>query len=207
MERDYDCLFHVSSQRLVMEIAQAARYKAMTYPEIQESKNGCTRITMAPLSSWADAWLGGIGDFDANDVCEREMVYKLHPEGSHTMQYVCEDKTEVPVNCYAYSALKVAFVSFLRKCKRKVADLPATVYIADNGWARDEGTVYMTVYLDGEAFLRLYVTVSGFQKGEDDEICAIAGLKAAQDFLVMLGLDLGVEFTFEEVLHPLQDTE
>ncbi len=187
MEKDYNCLFHVSSQRLVMGTVWATRHKAMAYPEIQESKNGCIRITMVPLSSWADAWLGGIGGFDAFDVCEREMVYKLHPEGSHTMQYVCEDKTEVPVNCYAYSALKVAFVSFLRnKCKRKVTDLPETVYIADNGWTRDKGAVYMTVYLSGDAFLRFYVTVSGFQKGEDDEICAIAGLKAAQDFLTKM---------------------
>lgn len=46
----------------------------------------------------------------------------------------------------------------------------------------DRGVVYATVTLDDADFLRMYVTVSGAQKGEDDEQCALAGMLAANDY-------------------------
>ena len=89
-----------------------------------------------PLSQLAEAWLGGglsdFGEFpdtNVHDVCEREYIYKLNPEGSHTIQFICEDGHTEPVNCYGYSALKVAYASWKRQFDKWVQDndIPETL--------------------------------------------------------------------------------
>lgn len=196
MEKNYGCLSGVKYQNLVTRIVEETRKKAHTYREVRKNKNGCIRITLVPLSGLADEWLGGMGSFafDAHDVCERELVFKLDPKGSHTMNYVCENGREVPVNCYGYSALKVAFASFMRKQGWIATSLPNSDYVEANGWSQDEGSVYATITLNGGDFLRIYVTVSGFQSGRDDRDCALVGMKATNDFLLEVNEEAKLNF-------------
>lgn len=108
-------------------------------------------------------------EVNVHDVCEREYVYKLNPEGSHTMLYTCEDGHTEPVNCYGYSALKVAYASWKRQYDKWVQDnnISETLEaqelrkklkycVAENGYSVDGGVVYTTISLDGG---RLYEVV------------------------------------------------
>lgn len=211
MEKN-DSLSGFELRRFIHEIVGTVRLTANTYAEMQQSKNGCIRITMVPLSGLADEWWlnGHEGEFDPHDVCEREQIFKLNPDGSHTMTYHCEDGHTEPVNCYGYSALKVAYASWERRFdawvkKNEVPeDLASVEYrrqtqymVAENGYSLDGGVVCATIRLNGEDFMRLYVTVSGFMKGEDDEVCALAGMKAAQEFLTRMSVDSGFVFSLD----------
>lgn len=191
------CVLGISCQKFVRQVVDEVRRVADTYVEMKRNKNGCIRITMVPLSGLADEWLGGSEeDFNPQDVCEREFVFKINPEGKHTIQYVCEDGHTEPVNCYGYSALKVAYASWQRQMTAwaKEYGWPDTLVeseyvrlgqfmIAENGYSTDKGVVWMTIRLNDEDFLRMYVTVSGFQTGEDDEACALMGKNMAQKVL------------------------
>lgn len=220
MEKNYNCLFNLKYQHLIWAIVHETRRAARVIPELRDNKNGCIRITMVPLSSLAEAWLGGgLSETDEHcdthlpDACEREFVYKIHPEGSHTVQYVCEDGHTEPVNCYGYSALKVAYASWRRRFDRWVEknEIPEDLadhefrkqtqhFVAENGYSLDKGVVYTTISLDDVGFIRLYVTVSGAQEGVDDERCALVGLLAAQNYFlkvpnsVYLPEDAGLNF-------------
>lgn len=191
-------------QNLLWRIVGGVRRAARAIPVFRDSHNGCIRITVVPLSREADAWLGGgTCDFgapeasaDIVDICEREFVYKIDPRGSHTIQYVCDDGHTEPVNCYGYSALKIAFASWKRKFaattrKGELLDDVLTnvhyrqetqFFTEDNGWSVHEGAVYTTVMLNGEDFIRLYVCVSGAKASEDKQ-CALAGMLEAQEYL------------------------
>ncbi len=204
MEKNYNCLFNLKYQHLIKGIVNEVRRAARAIPEFRDSKSGCIRITMVPLSGLADAWLGGglseFGEFsevNTHDVCERDFSYAIFPGGSHTIQYVCEDGHTEPVNCYGYSALKVAYASWERKftewiqreplmegCATAEYEERTKFFCAENGYSRDEGVVYTTIYLDGAKFIRLYVTVSGAQSGADDKRCAFAGMMAVQDYFL-----------------------
>ena len=214
--KNYNGLFELKYQDLIWRIVEGTRRAARVIPEFRNNTNGCIRITIVPLSELADTWLGGgLSDFgvyrevNARDVCEREFVYKLFPEGSHTMQFQCEDGHVEPVNCYGYSALKVAYASWKRRFDEWVQqnNIPEEIeahefqkqteyFVAENGYSLDKGVIYTTVKLDGEDFLRLYVTVSGAQLGETDLQCAAAGLLAAQNYFLI------VKNQFEDPIIP-----
>lgn len=79
------CVLGISCQKFVRQVVDEVRRVADTYAEMKRNKNGCIRITMVPLSGLADEWLGGSEeDFNPQDVCEREFVFKINPEGKHT---------------------------------------------------------------------------------------------------------------------------
>ncbi len=221
MEKTYTELLKIPYQNLVNRIVIGVRGKATTIDELAKSRCGAIRITMVPLSSLCEAWLGGkLSDFgerlevNTHDVCEREFVYPLFPGGSHTMQYTCEDGHIEPVNCYAYSALKVAYASWKRKFDKWVDDndIPENLadhefhvqtqfFAADNGYSLDEGVVYTTTQLNDQEFLRLYVTVSGAQTGKVDMDCAVEGMRMGQEFFEKI--DSNIEFELDEQLNFL----
>lgn len=194
---------------MLHRIKMAARRVARGIPVFRDSHNGCIRITLVPLSLDAEKWLGGelsgngyfrqtnesSGEEELEtcpDVCEREFVFKIDPRGSHTIEWKHPDDGHVElVNCYAYSALKTAWASFKMKMRskpyrEKINKLLGDgrflkVFCEENGWSQHEGTVYTTISVKGEAFLRLYVCVSGAKSSEDKQ-CALAGMLAAQEY-------------------------
>lgn len=198
MEKNRIYLSNLRYQDLVNRIVSKARQAACAIPELRDSKNGCVRVTMKPLSSLAELWLGGgLSDFysSPNDICPREFPNKLNPEGSYTMQYVCEDGRVDPVDCYGYSALKVAYASWKREFDAWVKDNniseaeSARIYqirsrqlTPDNGYTLDRGVVYATVKINGADFMEIYISVSGAQDGVVDESCAIAGMQGMRNF-------------------------
>lgn len=193
MEKNYNCLFEVHYQSLIQRIKIELRRAARAIPVFRDSKNGCIRITIVPLSTLADSWLGGglsdFGEFpevNIHDVCEQEFVYPIFPGGSHTIQWQDPKDGHIePVNCYGYSALKTAWASKVRgwqNTDRPLEPGPASgYYVEENGWSTHEGSVWATVTLDGVEFLRLYVCTSG-AKAEEDQQCSLTGMRAAQEF-------------------------
>lgn len=200
-------LLEITYQNVVWRIVGAVRRKAQDIPVFRDSHNGCIRITIVPLSRDADEWLGGglyddscLYDYECHagaeiDCCEREFVFKIDPRGSHTIQYVCEDGHTEPVNCYGYSALKTAWASWKRKFDEAVrkglgetfSDFQyrqhTQFFSEDNGWSMHDGSVYTTITLDGEDFVRLYVCTSGAKSSEDKE-CSLAGILEAQECFI-----------------------
>ncbi len=189
----------MSYQRLLNRIIGGGRSKASTIKELHKSKDGAIRITIVPLSESADMWLGGgISDFGEHpeDICEREFVMKLFPNGSHTMQYINEGGYSESVDCYSYSTLKIAYLSWRRKFdnwveKNNISEERANhefrkqvlCLVPENGYTIDRGAVLATLNLNDQPFIRLYVSVSGAQTGKVDEECALAGLLSGQKLL------------------------
>lgn len=192
----------MTHQNFFSRVIDGVRSKAATIEELRESRNGAIRITAVPLLETADAWLGGgIGNFgkhpgDVADVCEREFVAKLFPDGSHTMKYQCEDGSVEIVDCYSYSAMKIAYLSWKNKFDKWVEeyDIPDDLEYAefqkqsqslkpDNGYAIDKGVILTTLNFAGKPFMRFYVSVSGAQTGEIDEECTLAGILSGQRLL------------------------
>lgn len=147
--------------------------------------NGCIRLTMVPLSELAHDWLtNGQGQkYDANDIVEFERIYKINPSGTHTiMCHDDEDDHTKPVNCYAYSALKTAFRSYMyNHNQQRPAPEDAGFFVEGNGWSVHRGSVLCDVYdpIRSGPVMRVYVCVSG-AKAEEDEQCAIKGAKIVQ---------------------------
>lgn len=207
MEKKLLNLSDLVYQSMLLQIVVAVRKQAKTIPVFRDSRNGCIRITIVPLSPEADKWLGGFlyhecTEYDAEnpdgldviDVGKRDFTFKIDPKGSYTVQYVCEDGHTEPVNCYGYSALKTAYASWQRKFDAEVRDKDLGETFADfqyrqhtqffteeNGWSMEDGAVYTTVSLNGEDFIRLYVCTSGAKSSEDRE-CSLAGILKAQQF-------------------------
>lgn len=210
MEKNYAELLNlngVSHETMLCRIKMAVRRVAKDIPAFRDSHNGCIRITLVPLSLEGEKWLGGglsdngyfrqtnesSGEEELEtcpDVCEREFVFKIDPRGSHTIKWIDLDDGHIElVNCYAYSALKTAWVSWKMKMRDKahrgeikslLGDKTARCFIEENGWSQHEGSVYTTISVGGEDFLRLYVCVSGADASEDKQ-CALAGMLAAQE--------------------------
>lgn len=214
MEKSYEVLLRVKYQELIRQIVSGVRQAACAIPVFRDSKNGCIRITVVPLTPIAEAWIGGeLSDFElfdrehmghpVHDICEREFVYPIFPGGSHTIQYECEDGHIEPVNCYGYSALKTAYAS--RKLRwqnpnRPIEPGPASgYYTEDNGWSTHDGSVWVTVTLDGKSFLRLYVCVSG-AKSTEDKYCAEVGMVAAVEFFKHMNRRVEIAEELQE--HP-----
>lgn len=228
MEKNYNCLFEARKQYLLSSMVADMRNEARSVPVFRESGNGAIRITLMPLSALADAWLGGLSDFGEHeenipDVCEQEFVYSIVPGGSHTIQWVDPDDGHIePVNCYAYSALKVAFLACVYKLKPeeglaeiydKMAEgvlpdvlkryaekmgwsIDPNIFNEENGWAAHHGTVYATVRLDGKEFLRIYACTSG-ASSKEDERCSIEGIKAARGFFERIDDSIAVRAYLE----------
>lgn len=181
---EYKKVPSISYQELIRVIVDSVREKAATIPPFAQSHNGCIRIGLMPLNRWAEDWLCG-GLSSEQDTCLREFVYPIFPGGSHTIQWSSPQDGHVePVNCYAYSALKVAGLMWRRQHGLDNPTLPEQLqYLTeDNGWSQNKGALDSLVRVDREDFLWLYICVSGATSDEDRR-CAFKGLIAARDTL------------------------
>ncbi len=173
-------------RELVVKVVRSIREAAEEVKIFRESHNGCIRLTFVPLCWEADVWLGGLSEYDefgkVIDVNEYEFVRKIHPGGSHTIQWVDPKDGHVePVNCYAYSALKVAYLSRLcREGLTRATDSGREKghFIEENGWSTHAGASVTTAYYGDIPLFRMYATVSGAESTEDAE-CSRAGIKGS----------------------------
>ena len=210
MEKNFVSLNQVRYQDLILAVRDAARVEADTIPTFRDKKNGCIRIVMVPLTPQADQWLGGMSTFgeDRNDICERDFSFKIHPEGSHTAKFPCDlPGVEEPVNCYGYTALKVASASLWRQKSKDesfMAEMRQFGFLKEsNGYALCDGVYIATVKINQVDFMRMYVAVSGATAKEDLQP-ALAGTTAIAGFFttaIMAEVDQNIQSAPEDRIH------
>ena len=189
-------LIGLNLDTMIRQAVLAIRAEAEKIPVFRETHNGCIRITIAPLVRDTDIWLDtgsmcdGLHGLDnENDLSWREFAYKIHPGGSYVINWVDEsDGHTEPVNCYAFSALKIAALENAdsETGKNDMTEHP-DFYVEANGWGQYAGALMTKVYYNGVLVMKVYVCVSG-AKSKEDEQCAAEGMKVVNDLLTGRGL-------------------
>lgn len=185
-------------------IRDAVRKKAQEIPEFKNKGDGVIRIFAYPASKEADVWLGGLSTFDGSskpDVACYELSFSITPGGSYIMTGVW-DGVKQQVDCYAYSALKIA------DCVRSRCEMRGMMSglvtndpyrREDNGYGPYKGALCFEVYgYPRERFCYVIVCVSGAENDDDDLECVKAAIDVVKDFFE--NNDNG--FFFFSVLYP-----
>ncbi len=191
MRKPYICL--------TGKILVAIRKKALEIPVFKETKNGAIRILTRPLCNEANDWIEGTSIFTdrLTDIVDLEKTYNILPGGSHIITGVY-DGVEQNVDCYAYSALKIAHCSLMVDKGIGLESglgLPLdNLYLTeDNGYAAHYGAICVEINRPAEykfasgydkdhlGFLRIFVCVSG-AKSEEDRDCAFAAIDVIRQF-------------------------
>lgn len=177
---------------------QTVRKKAQEIPKFRIERNGAIRILTYPLCKEADDWLGGLSNFSAAkpDIVDYEHTFAITPGGSRVIEIV-ENGIKKKVDCYAYSALKIAHCSLAQDMQVGLTSglrLDASNPTEEYGYAPHRGALCVEVkkangslYSDGSHFGRntdfcmIYVCVSGAEQKEDHS-CAAAAIPVIEKF-------------------------
>ena len=190
-----------SYQELVLSIRDAVREKAQEIPIFKKNGNGAIRITARPSTVEADRWLGGFSGFEEADggyqnlvdVAFYEHVYTIAPEGSCVIEVEDEYGACYPtrVDCYAYSALKIAHCSLAKKLGTGMIsglNLNDIRLREENGYAPRYGALSVSISTpapwfkdERQQFCSIYVSVSGASQ-EEDITCAFAAVNVIENF-------------------------
>lgn len=170
---------------LIRDIIKVVRERAKEIPKFAKG-NGAIRILIHPYCEEADDWAGGLSEFRTKkpDVVDYEFTFHIKPGGSHIITGVW-DGVKQRVNCYAYSALKIAdcaFAAVKRKGALSGLKLGFRHHTEDNGFGPYPGALCVTIWEpnydrmtahepDLKKFCRIYVCVSGADS-KDDLYCA-----------------------------------
>ena len=181
---------------LVKEIRDAVRRKAQDIPKFRNEGNGAIRILAYPMYQEADEWLGGLSEFRKefnpcagtsrgyNDIVDYEYTFAIAPGGSRVMTGEW-DGVKQKVDCYAYSALKIADCSRSQDEGRGLMSGIVTedkYRREDNGYGPYRGALCFEVYSSPHRlFCYLYVCVSGAESDEDLE-CTKAAISVVKKF-------------------------
>lgn len=182
---------------LVTQIRDAVRKKAQEVPVFKKTGNGAIRILAYPLCKEADEWLGGLSDFsdpENPDIVDYEHTFAISAGGSRVITGVY-DGVEQTVDCYAFSALKVAHCSRAQDLGAGLVsglDLNNPYLTEDNGYGPYKGALCVEVWKRNQTFeatevalheryFGIYVCVSGADS-EDDLKCAKVGVEAICEF-------------------------
>lgn len=182
---------------LVRRIRFAVREKAQEIPKFRNEGNGAIRILAYPCCKEADVWLGGLSVFGrelnpftgttrgSNDIVDYEHTFAITAGGSRVMTGVW-DGVEQRVDCYAYSALKIAHCSRAQDLGAGLIsgiDLNDPYLTEDNGYSSHLGALCVEV-MRGHTpsdFCGIYVCVSGADS-KDDLKCAFAAVDVIKEF-------------------------
>lgn len=183
--------------KLIRQIKEAVRAKALEIPRFAERKEGCIRITFHPECQEAFEWVGRTGNYKDSDAPVVEDVYVILPGGNYVAEFVDDDGITL-VDTYAMTAMKIAQLAFARAvCGRMLSgksDYPLCKLSAENGFASWCGALCCEIHRDHRTprgsvccknglfpFCAIYVSVSGAAEDED-LACAVAAIKVIQDF-------------------------
>lgn len=183
--------------KLVAQVRDAVREKAQEVPVFKETGNGAIRILAYPLCKEADEWLGGLSDFsdpENPDIVDYEHTFAISAGGSRVITGVY-DGVEQTVDCYAFSALKIAHCSHAQDLGAGLIsglDLNNPYLTEDNGYGPHKGALCVEVqrldeYDDTDEiayyydYCGIYICVSGADSESDLE-CAKAGVNDINDF-------------------------
>lgn len=192
---------------LLKSIRDAVRKEAQKIPKFRDEGNGCIRVTFCPCCPDADEWLGGLSEWtqayggawlsNKKDIVEYEHVFTITHGGSHTMVGDWGNGPE-KVNCYGYSALKVAHCSLARKrgvALKSGVDLGDKDLTEDNGWSAHYGAICLEIKKKHDKewrdYCRIYVCVSGADQLEDLQ-CAKAAIGEVKKYFYAKDYGKGV---------------
>ncbi len=184
---------------LAQTIRDTVRTKANDIPAFRRSGNGAVRILIYPLCAEADEGLGGLSDFSGSvpDIADYEFVFAISPGGSRVIDVV-EHGREATVDCYGYSALKIADCSLAQDLGVGLAsglDFDRADRTEEYGYAAHRGALCVVVKkaryetVNGEPsveyddFCGIYVCVSG-AKSDEDYACALEAIPVIKDFFL-----------------------
>lgn len=185
---------------LVKEIRDAIRTRAQSYGET----NGAIRILAYPLCKTADDWFGGLSNFEPkhglepNDIADYEHTFALTAGNSRVVSYT-EDNVEQKVDCYAFSALKIAHCSRVQDAGAGLLSgikLKEAYLTEKNGYGPYFGALcveieqYFFTKNNGRReiqplprdFCNLYVCVSGTASSWHDLSYAFLAINVIRDF-------------------------
>lgn len=176
------------------------RAKAQEIPKFRIERNGAIRILAYPLCKEADDWLGGLSNFSAGkpDIVDYEHTFAITPSGSRVIENV-ENGIKKRVDCYAYSAMKIAHCSLAQDMQVGLTSglrLGASSLTEEYGYAPYRGALCIEVRKgsglsrsDGSRFRRnadycmIYICVSGAEQKEDQS-CAEVAIPVVEKFFI-----------------------
>ena len=97
--------------QLVKDIRDAIRAKAQDVPKFRDEGNGCIRILFYPCCKEADEHFDGLSDYRSGDIVDYEYAIALTRGGRRVSTDNTADGGEYSVDCYGYSAMKIAHCS------------------------------------------------------------------------------------------------
>ena len=183
--------------RLVRDIRDAIRAEAQGVPKFCNEGNGCIRILFYPQCEEADERFGGLSDFRSNDIADYEFTFAITPGGSRVITDDTSDGGECKVDCYGYSALKIAHCSLAQDMDANllsgVIDDPSLT--EDCGYGPHLGALCVevkqfettwdtdgfTFYESEHDYCSIYVCVSGADSLSDLR-CAFEAIEVIIDF-------------------------
>lgn len=196
---------------LVRGVRDAVRNKAQGISEFRDNGNGAIRIMAYPRCREADDWLGGLSSFVndpsqysdfldmegeplGGDIVDYEHTFSITPGGSRVAIKVQDDIAQT-VDCYAYSALKIAHCSRAQDLGAGLLsglDLAAPSFTEAHGYGPYRGALCVEVgklrsthvvfhKTFNSPFCDIYVSVSGADPQSDLE-CAFAAVDVIKDF-------------------------
>ena len=176
---------------IACKIRDVVRDKAQEIPKFREgSGGGAIRILAYPACREADDWFGGLGDFSKTpyDIPDYEVTFAIKTGGSRVTTGVW-DGVEQRVDCYGYSALKIAHCSLAQDLGVGLLsglNLHKPHLTEDNGYGPYLGALCVEVnWTNGDNIIKpfcgIYVCVSGADSA-DDLRCAIAAIEVIKEF-------------------------
>ena len=186
---------------LVRRIRDGVRKKAQEIPKFRDEGNGAIRILAYPCCKEADDWFGGLSNFareygkyidptdtvkvGKDDIVDYEYTFAITAGGSRVMTGVW-DGVEQKVDCYAYSALKIAHCSHTQDLGVGLIsgiDLNDPYLTEDNGYGPHLGALCVEVTRGNTPldFCGIYVCVSGADS-RDDLKCAFVAVDIIKEF-------------------------
>ena len=193
------CILEKKYLQLVESIRDAVRKSAMDVPVFREDGNGCIRILFYPCCKEADDQFGGLSKFgaDGSDIADYEFAFAITPGGSRVIAADTDDGGECKVDCYAFSAMKIAHCSHAQDVGAGllsgIVDDPSLT--EDCGYGPYPGALCVEVkrvkttsdtdgfrsYEDESDYCGIYVCVSGASSSEDLH-CAAVAIDVIEDF-------------------------
>jgi len=185
---------------LVKRIRDAVRKKAKDIPKFRDEGNGAIRILAYPGCKEADNWLGGLSDFvnpcdpfaaeskKRDDITDYEHTFAITPGGSRVITGIW-DGVKQDVDCYAFSALKIAHCSRAQDLGLGLLsgiDMNDPNITEENGYGPYSGALCVEVMrkvssTSSTNFCGIYVCVSGATSAEDLE-CALVAVDVIKEF-------------------------
>ena len=170
---------------LMKQIREVVRKKAQEIPKFRDEGNGAIRILIYPECKEADIWLGGLGNFDEYpyDIPDYEATFAITSGGSRVITGIW-DGVKQKVDCYAFSALKIAHCSLAQDLGHGLLsglDLGDPYLTEDNGYGPYYGALCVEVSHHGKPFCFVYVCVSGADS-KDDLRCAFEAVEVIKRF-------------------------